>query len=190
VSFDDLRYSFRILSKSPGFTAVAVMTLALGIGANSAIFSVVNAVLLKSLPYPNADRLVFLNESLPKAPRMNVSWPDYLDWRGQNQVFERMAAIQPNRLGFRGDDAPKLVRMAFVSSDFFALLGAKMALGGTFAADTDRPGAPPTAVVTYAFWRNELKGDSQIVGKSITVSRMAWKHEIWQRCLCPRRRCR
>jgi putative ABC transport system permease protein len=159
-----MRYSLRALRRSPGYTLAAIFTLALGIGANSAIFSVVNAVLLKSLPYPNPERLVFLNERLPKGGFINVAWPDFLDWRAQNQVFERMAIFQPNRISFRGSAGPKLVPTGYVSADLFTLLGAVPLLGRTFTDDEE-----PRAVVSYGFWRNELKGDPAAVGKSIAI---------------------
>jgi hypothetical protein len=147
--WQDLRFAIRTLAKTPGFTAVALVTLALGIGANSAIYSVVNAVLLKGLPYPNAGRLVFLNESLPKAPFLNVAWPDFLDWRAQNQVFSEMAAFQPNSINFNGGQEPKPVKVGWVSSSFFSLLGAKPAMGRTFGERDDRPGAAHGGVLSY-----------------------------------------
>jgi predicted permease len=165
----DLRYSLRVLRKSPGFTAVAVVTLALGIGANSGIFSVVNAVLLKSLPYPHAGRLVFLGESLPKFPMVNVSWPDFVDWKAQNQVFDRMAAFQPNRLRFRGSAEPKMIRVAWVSASFFPLLGARPILGRTFNEEEDKPGGTDGVVLSYSLWRSDLKSDPEIVGKTVEI---------------------
>jgi putative ABC transport system permease protein len=172
--WQDLRFAIRTLAKTPGFTAVALVTLALGIGANSAIYSVVNAVLLKGLPYPNAGRLVFLNESLPKAPFLNVAWPDFLDWRAQNQVFSEMAAFQPNSINFSGGEEPKPVKVGWVSSSFFSLLGAKPAMGRTFGEADDRPGAAPVVVVSYTFWRNELKGDPQVVGRDVAFENGAF----------------
>ena len=170
----DLRYARRTLSKSPGFTIVAVVTLALGIGANSAIYSVVDAVLVKGLPYPNASRLVFLNEKLPAVPFLNVAWPDFTDWRAQNQAFSEMAAFQPNRVTFAAAEGAKSVPAGWVSGSFFALLGAQPALGRTFNASDDRPGAPALAVLSYHFWRNELKGDAQIVGRQIAIEGAAY----------------
>jgi putative ABC transport system permease protein len=160
----DLRYGIRALRKSPGYALAAIATLALGIGANSAIFSVVNAVLLKPLPYPDPDRLLFINESLPKAGYLNVSWPDFLDWRAQNQVFERLAVFQPNRLAFYGSSEPRLIPVAYVSPDFFPLLGARPMLGRIFPE-----GSTTQVVVSNSFWRNQLNGDPAIIGKPITI---------------------
>ena len=161
----DIRFAVRTLAKTPGFTAVALITLALGMGANTAIYSVVNAVLFKGLPYPHLDRLVILNESLPKSPYLNVAWPDYLDWRSQNQVFEEMAAFQPNRIQFFGGEEPKSVPCAWATGTLFPLLGARTMLGRTFSPDEEKPGAALTAVLSYRFWRDELKADPQAVGK-------------------------
>jgi putative ABC transport system permease protein len=167
--WQDLRFGVRTLAKTPGFTIAAVATLALGIGANSAIYSVVDAVLLKGLTYPHADRLVFINEALPNAPGINVSWPDYRDWRAQNRIFADMAVFQPNRASFAAPDGAKSVLAGWVSASFFPLLGAQPILGRTFGTPDDRPGAAPVTVLSYRFWRNELKGDPQIVGKQIAL---------------------
>ncbi|HEY1341324.1 MAG TPA: ABC transporter permease [Bryobacteraceae bacterium] len=162
----DVRYGLRVLRKSPGYAAAAVLTLTLGIGANTAIFSVVDAVLLKPLPYPHPERLVFLAESLPKA-RLNVSWPDFQDWRAQNQVFEQLAAFQPNRISVQAGGESKQVPAIWVSASFFTLLGARPAMGRAFTESDDRAGAPGVAVASYSFWRNELKGDPNAVGKAL-----------------------
>src|SRR5947209_15963755 len=124
-----VRYALRTLRRSPGYTAAAVLTLALGIGANTAIVSVVDAVLLKSLPYPDPGRLVFINEQLPKSGMLNVSWPDFQDWRAQNQVFERMAIFQPNKLAYRGRGEPRLIPVAYADPELFPVLGAQPILG-------------------------------------------------------------
>jgi putative ABC transport system permease protein len=166
--WQDLRFAGRTFVKTPGFTVVALLTLALGIGANSAIYSVISAVLLKGLPYPNADRLVFLSESLPKS-ELNVSWPDFVDWQAQNQVFEQMAAFQAQRVNITGGDQPKSLPAGWVSCAFFPLLGAKPILGRTFSDQDEKPGAPPAVVLSYGFWRNELKGDPTVLGKEITI---------------------
>ncbi|MGH9722152.1 MAG: ABC transporter permease, partial [Bryobacteraceae bacterium] len=165
----DLAFAFRMLAKTPGFTIVAIATLALGIGANSAIYSVVNAVLFKSLPYPDAGRLVFINEELPKAKGLAVSWPDYVDWRAQNQVFEKMAAYTNSGVTFINPGEPKLLPAAWVASPFFSLLGAKTALGHTFGEADDKPGAKRVAVLSYRMWRNELKADPDAIGKEISL---------------------
>jgi hypothetical protein len=170
----DVRYAVRTLAKTPGFTIAAVATLALGIGANTAIYSVVDAVLLKGLPYPHADRLVFISESLPTAPMINVSWPDFLDWRAQNEAFSDIAIFQPSRASFAASEGAKSLPAGWVSGSFFSLLGAKPMLGRAFGAQDDRPGADPVVVLSYRCWRNELKADPQIVGKEIAIENGAF----------------
>jgi putative ABC transport system permease protein len=169
VLWQDLKFGTRTLLKSPGFALAALLTLTLGIGATTAIYSVVNAVLFKGLPYPHADRLVFIAEALPKLGFLNVAWPDFVDWRAQNQVFTSMAAFQPNQLNLVVGGTPKAVPAAWVSSPFFALLGAKPVVGRTFTTDEDQAGATPVAVVSYRFWRNELKGDPDVAGKPLAT---------------------
>jgi predicted permease len=165
----DLCYGLRTLRQSPLYAAVAIFTLALGIGATSAIFSVVNAVLVKGLPYPHLDRLVFITEKLPKTP-LNVAWPDYLDWRAQNTVFDGIAVFQPNRLPYWKDGAPADVSAALVSSSFFSTLGIRMPLGRPIEEADERAGAPLVAVLSYRFWRNELKADPNIIGRTIRMA--------------------
>jgi putative ABC transport system permease protein len=165
----DLRFGLRMLRKSPGFTSVAILTLALGIGANTAIFSVVDAVLLRSLPYPDANRLVILNEELPRTGGLNVSLPDFLDWRAQNRSFDEMAAFAPNSFTLTGAGEPTPVRAGSVSWSFFPLLGVKPLLGRMFSEAEDKPGANFVAVISYSLWRNKLKGDAHIVGNAIRL---------------------
>ena len=169
----DLRYSARILLRNPAYTLFAVTVLALGIGADSAMFSVVNAVLFNGLPYPKLDRLVFINESLPKAAFLNVSWPDFLDWAHQNHSFESMAVIQPARVKLIGAGEPRIIPGAFVTAPFFSLMGAHAVLGRTFTAADDTLSSRPVAVVSYAFWRNSLKSDPNAVGKEIELRERA-----------------
>jgi len=165
----DVRYALRMMRKSPGFTAVAVLTLALGIGANTAIFSVVDAVLLRSLPYPHVNRLVILSEELPRSGKMNVSMPDFFDWQAQNRSFEGMAAFAPNGFTFLEDGQPTKVDEGLVSWTFFPLLGARPILGRTFTADEDKPGGSWTdgIVIGYLFWKNKLGEDPNIIGKTV-----------------------
>jgi putative ABC transport system permease protein len=170
VLWQDLRFGVRTLRKSPGFALAALLTLTLGIGATTAIYSVVNAVLFKGLPYPHIDRLVYINERLPKADFINASWPDFVDWRNQNQVFSSMAAIQPSQINLVVGGTPKAVRVAWVSSPFFSLLGAKPILGRTFTEAEDKVEAQPVAVLSYKFWRNELKGDPDVAGKPLPTA--------------------
>jgi putative ABC transport system permease protein len=165
----DLGYALRMLIKAPGFSAVAVLTLALGIGANTAIFSVIHAVLLKSLPYPDADRLTILREYSVRAGGESVSWMDYLDWRQQNSSFAEMAAYNGNDFNWTGRGRPEVVHAARVTSSFFALTGATTILGRTFNAEEDKANVGRTAVVGYAFWRSHMGGDPGAVGESLTL---------------------
>ncbi len=172
--WQDLRYGARMLAKSPGFTAVALLTLALGIGANSAIFSVINAVLLKPLPYPEPNRLVVLDEYQLHTGESSVAWMNFLDWREQSKCFEDLAAYRTDHLTLTGMREPALLRTGQVSAPFFALLGSKTILGRTFSKSEDNPEAGPTVVLSYNFWRNRLGGDPGVVGKTITLDGTAY----------------
>ena len=167
--WQDLRYGVRMLAKSPGFTAVAILTLALGIGANSAIFSVINTVLIKPLPYPEPNRLAVLDEYQLHTGESSVAWMNFLDWREQSKSFEDLAAYRTLHLTLTGSGEPALLRAGQVSAPFFPLLGTKTILGRTFLKSEDNPEAVPTVVLSYNFWRNRLGGDTGIVGKPITL---------------------
>ncbi len=166
----DIRYSVRMLANSPGFTFIAVLTLALGIGANTAIFSVVDAVLLKSLPYPDPDRLMILDEASRQEGDLSVAWPDFLDWRVQNKSFESMAGYRQDYAIVTGKGTADQAHCLQVSASFFPLLGAKTVLGRTFDASEDTTAATPTTVLSYSYWRTHFGGDSSIVGKSIVLN--------------------
>jgi putative ABC transport system permease protein len=166
----DLRYGFRMLLKKPGFTAVAVLALALGVGANTAIFSVVNGVLLRPLPYKDPDRLVRLGEWSQQVPGMSVAYPNFLDWREQNHVFEGLAATQFDSYNLTGVDEPERLQGRNVSANFFDLLGVAPALGRSFTADEDRPGAERVCLISYGLWRRRFGGDRKIVGSQLTLN--------------------
>src|SRR3954468_3980222 len=146
----DIRFALRMLIKNPGFTAAVVLCLMLGIGANTAIFSVVNAVLLRPLPYAQPDRLMMVWLRGPEAAggdRVPLSVADFLDWRAQkDQVFERIAAFSPNMFNYTGGDVPEEVRGTIATADFFSILGAQPQMGRTFLPDEDKPGANPVVV--------------------------------------------
>ncbi len=165
----DFHFGVRQLWRNPWFAITAVLTLALGIGLNTAIFSVVYAVLMKPLPWPGADRMVAIYEHVPKFGTMNDSWPDFLDWQSQNHVFSKMAALQPTEfhLNMAGQDQP--VPGASVTNAFFELFGANVILGRTFASDESVPGSSPAAVVSYAFWQHFLDGDRNALGRTIVL---------------------
>jgi len=169
--WQDLRYGLRMLAKSPGFTAVAVVTLALGIGANTAIFSVINAVLLTPLPFPHPDRLVQIWERNPHIglDQGVVSPYNFLDWQSQSHDFEAMAAYQHEHFSLTGGPLPVGLSGRRVSADFFRVLDVRPMLGRNFLANEGRPEAGHVAIISYSTWQNHLGGDPGIVGKTITL---------------------
>ena len=167
----DLRHAVRLLLRNPGFTFVAVAALALGIGANTAIFSVVNAVLLRPLPYSEPDRLLRLHRSYPSGVGTSISIPKFMAWKDAD-AFEAMAAYdqQGPGLNLSGGDRPEQVKGIHVSVDYFRVFGARFALGRSFTRDEDRPGGPRVAVVSYSLWHGRFGGDPAIVGRSIVLN--------------------
>ena len=163
----DLRYGIRLLVKHPGFTIVAVLTLALGIGANSAIFSVVNAVLLRPLPFREPERLVKLYETLPQGGTGSVSVPNLIDWREQNSVLTEISAYQFADFNLQGSEQPERVLGATVSSNFFDIVGVQPQLGRTFTKGEDQPGADRVVVLSNQLWRRNYGADPQVVGKRV-----------------------
>jgi predicted permease len=166
----DIRFALRMLRKSPGFTAVAVLTLALGIGATTAIFSVVNAVLLKSLPYLQPGRLVLVQERIPKFSQraIPVSAPDVLVMQGENHVFESLAAFFTEALDLSGTGEPQRILAARVSANLFPMLSATPLRGRDFSPDEDPPGHF-VAILSYALWQEHFGGDPAIIGKTIAL---------------------
>jgi putative ABC transport system permease protein len=173
--FPDLRYGGRMLVKNPGFTLIAVVTLALGIGANTAIFSVVNAVLLRPLPYPEADRLIWLTERQEQIPTRWVSYPNFLDWRARNQSFEAMATIRSWPITLTGDGEAQSVASRMVTADYFRVMRVRPLLGRDFSSEEDRFGAPSVTVISHAFWLSQFGGDPEIVGRTITLNNQPFK---------------
>jgi predicted permease len=167
----DLRYAFRMLSKSPGFTIVAVLTLALGIGANTAIFSVVNGVLLKPLPYPQPDRLVSLFLHGRGLDRGVMGAADFLALNQRQKAFEQVAAFSPSSIGFTltGFGSPQMIPGTSVTSDFFSVLGAQPFMGRAFLPEEGRPGGNLSVVVSHHFWEQFLHADPAAVGGSIRL---------------------
>jgi len=165
----DLRYGLRMLAKDPGFMAVAVVTLALGIGANTAIFSVVNTVFLRPLPYPDADRLVVITEKTKYTPECPVSYPNFLDWQSQNQVFGHIAVFQGEGLTLIGVEAPERVASMNVSADFFLTLGVKPIHGRNFLPSEDKVGATPVVIMSHRLWQKRFGGDPGLIGKTLTL---------------------
>jgi len=167
----DLRYALRMLAKQPGFTAIAVLTLALGIGANTAIFSVINAVLLRPLPYPNAGRIMVLNESSGPGQDFSVALPDYFDWQKESKTFEHLACTHKesrNLSGIPGRE-PERVSCASVTRNFFDVIGLSPEIGRVFSADEDKVGAPPVAVISDRLWQRAFNRSPKVIGQSITL---------------------
>jgi putative ABC transport system permease protein len=166
---EDLRYALRTFRKSPGFTTVAVLTLAIGIGANTAIFSFVDAALLKPLPYADADRIVRVLEKPPGFPRNGISTLNFLDWQRDNTVFDFMAAETGGAFTLIGDREPVQLRGASVSAHYFDIFSVKAALGRTFAADEDQVGKEHVVVLSHALWESQFGGDPKLIGRTIRL---------------------
>jgi putative ABC transport system permease protein len=171
VCIRDVRYAFRSLLKTPVFTLTVVLTLALGIGANTAIFSIVDRLLLRALPFPNGEQLVMLHENRSRSSRMDVSPANWLDWQQYSRSFESLAAWSnrfPSNLTGAGD--PERLDAETVSHEFFPLVGVRPLIGRVFSPEDDRPGASPTAVLSYSLWQRKFAGDPQIIGKQIELN--------------------
>jgi predicted permease len=165
----DLRFGLRMLAKHPGFTAVAVLTLALGIGSTAAIFSVVNGVLLSPLPFPNAGRLAIIHQSSSTFSQMSVSYPDFRDWQRQQRSFSALAIYKSNSFNLAGPSGAEVVSARMVSADFFKILGVSPLFGRAFAAQDEHLGSGRTALLSYRFWQRRFGGDPAILGKSIRL---------------------
>ena len=168
----DLRHGLRVLASQPAFTAVAIASLAIGIGANTAIFSVTNALLLRPLPYENADRIAILWQ---RSPGLGVqqdwfSTGQYLDIRTDNQVFSAVAATIGASFNLTGRGVPERIDGARVSSSLFQLFGAKAAAGRVFTDDDDKPGKAPFVILSNGFWKRRFGSDPSVVGRSLTLN--------------------
>lgn len=167
----DLRYGARMLLKKPGFTAIAVLTLALGIGANTAIFSVINSVLIKPLPYPNSERLMQIWETVPSGSRNGVSAAVFIDWREHSSKFESVALYKDIRLNLTGSGTPEHITGLQVSTEFLSVLGVKPMLGRGFAKGEDLMGGNnQVAILTHQFWQRRYGGDNNILGQTVTLN--------------------
>ena len=165
----DLRFGLRMLRKSPGFTAVAVLTLALGIGANTAMFSVVEGVLLAPLPYFHPDRLVMVWENNPRFPRVWVSYPNFRDWQRSSHSFQQMAAGMDQGVDLTSPGAPEHVNGKDISAGFFSTLGVELPLGREFSSEEDRQGGTAVAIISDRLWRNRFDGSRDVLGKYVTL---------------------
>jgi len=167
----DIKYAIRSAAKQPGFTAVVLLTLGIGIGANTAIFSVLHAVVLKPLPYPAPEQLVMLWEKEKDGSRSNVGYPTFYDWRSQSRSFDAMAAMSswtPTLSGSSGE--PESLEGASVTADFFRVLGVRPFLGRDFTADDDRPNQPRIAIISYGLWQRRFGSDPNLIGKPILLA--------------------
>jgi len=170
----DLRYGARTLAKSKGFTLIAVVTLALCVGANTAIFTLVNAVLLRPLPYPHADRLMWVSEFLPHIHSHTTIGPDYVAWRDHAKSFEKIAAYDSDNFNASGAGEPVRVEAGEVTSTFFPLFNVRPILGRPFNPEEDEPGAAaPVVLLTYGFWRDHFGAQSDAIGKSLVLNGQA-----------------
>jgi len=165
----DLRYGFRMLTKNPGVSAIAVLTLALGIGANTAIFSVVSAVLLNPLPYKDPDRLVSIWENVPQHGRWRAAPANFFDWKKQNTVFENVAAYGSSTMTLTGDGDPEQLLGARVSAGYFAVVGAQPVLGRPFAAEEHEPGKGNVVILGHALWQRRYGADRNVVNRNVTL---------------------
>jgi predicted permease len=165
----DLRYGFRMLVRSPAFSTIAILTLALGIGANTAIFSVVNGVLLNPLPFHDSNQLVSLFEKIPNFDKGSISYPNFLDWRRMSHTFSNIAAYRPDGFNLTGSGEPERLNGEMISAGFFEILGVPSLMGRTFSADEDRLGANPTVMITEGLWKRKFGASPDIIGKRLIL---------------------
>src|SRR6266567_7162034 len=168
--WQDVRYSLRVLGKNPGFAAIAILTLALGIGANTALFSVVNGVLLRPLPYPQPDRIVAISEKTANFERSSISYPNFLDWSRSNTTFSSIAAYRSDDFNMTGSGEPERVRIGMVSAGFFKILGITPVHGRLFTPEEDRLGTAPAAILSAGLWHRKFASAPDITGKRITMN--------------------
>ncbi|HQR39824.1 MAG TPA: ABC transporter permease, partial [Blastocatellia bacterium] len=167
--FQDVRLGLRMFLKNPGFTAVVVLTLALGIGANVALFSVINGVLLNPLPFPQPDQLVTFDQSKPNFETGAIPYPNFRDMQTQNETFSAMAISRGFSFSLIGAGEAEQVSARLVTADMFSVLGVKPALGRTFVPGEDEPGAEPLVVISADLWQRKFGAAQDVVGKSLTL---------------------
>jgi len=194
----DLRYGLRVFTRNPTFTLIALLALALGIGATTAIFSVVDTVLLKPLPYPRSDRMVSvgLTTGFGSADNQVALAPDYLEWRARNHVFEEMAAYSSASRTLAGAGEPMVLKCGSVTQSFFRTFRVQPILGRAFTHAEDQPGAPKVILLTYGMWQRNFGGARDVLGKSLPLdglrTRMVepftpacWARASSERCAAP-----
>ncbi|MGH9815260.1 MAG: ABC transporter permease [Candidatus Acidiferrales bacterium] len=167
--WQDVKYGARMLAKSPGFSVVAVLTLALGIGANTAIFSVTNAVLFRPLPYAEPDRITLVwMDNRPMGMKEDItSWPNYTDWRDRNRSFEHMAGVRSGASNLTGVHEPQRIQLARTTANFFDVMGMVPAFGRAFSAENEQPGSDNVVVLSYGMWQSHFGGDTNALGKTV-----------------------
>ena len=170
----DLRYAVRLLLQSPAFTAIAVLTLALGIGANTALFSVVNGVLLNPLPYPHSGQLVAIYAKIAGLDSAPIEYPNFQDWQRDSHTFASMTAYRNEDYNFIGNGEGERLSGYMISADFFNTLGVVPVLGRTFRVDDDQIGAAPVVVLSGGFWKRKFGSSPDIVGKPIILNGTAY----------------
>jgi len=169
----DLRFALRTFLKSPGFTAVAVLALALGIGANAALFSVINAVLLKPLPYAQPERLIAIFETFLPSGYGSVSTPNFLDWRTENHTLDHLEAFSVGSLNLQSNGEPERIPTVLATAGLFDMLGVRPIQGRTFLPDEDQPGKPHVVVMSERLWRRRFGADPKLLGSNITLDGQA-----------------
>src|SRR5215813_1895692 len=170
TTLQDLRYGARMLLKTPAITFIVILALALGIGANTAIFSVINAVVLRPLPYDHPDELLFLNERSPVLDEMSISYPNFTDWRNQNHVFEKIGVYNRNSYNLTGYGDAERILTAQCSADLFTALRANAMSGRVFTNDEDKPGGAPVVVLSYALWQRRFGGQNSVLNQTPTLN--------------------
>jgi hypothetical protein len=166
----DLRYALRMFRQSPGFTAIAVLTLALGISANTALFSVVNGVLLNPLPYPHSEQIVAVYAATPGFDRAPITYLNFLDWQHDNQTFSSMAIYRNQDYNVTGSSDAERLSGYMISADFFSALGVNPVLGRTFSREEDQVGAAPVVILGGGLWKRKFGASTDILGKSLTLN--------------------
>ncbi len=170
IFWQDMQFGIRVLLKNPGFTAIAIVTLALGIGANTALFSVVNGVLLNPLPFQEPERLVALYAKSREFSRSSISYPNFLDWRRENHSFSALAAFRADDLNLTGVGEPERLRTEMISATFFPILGVKPVVGRIFTEQEDQLGAGPVILISEGLWRRKFGASPGVVGKSVNLN--------------------
>ena len=166
----DLKYGFRVLVKSPGFTLIALLTLALGIGANTALFSLVNGVLLNPLPYPNPSQLVAMADKFPPFQEASIAYPNFVDWVRMNHTFQALAAYRHTNFNLTGTGEAQRLNAVEISASFFPLLGVNPVIGRNFSSQDDKQGAAPVVMLSGRFWKSKFGGSPQILGKILNLN--------------------